>query len=401
MKVELETDLFPETGQLLKQVTYLKAEIEELRREKADLAAAELKMRSAFERCKSFDVGLHGSSVALRSVFRTTCGLPFQLFKLFCDLIPIAEIQQSRLGSWEEDAFLVLHHLRTGLSLHLMQSDYMQEESTLSKRYRGTVELLAKTLSSRFRENAMRDFRPEDLLRHTPAKWKSTFPQYEYVVVVDVTMVYVPKSGDRILNRASLSHYKHASCLGMIRLTALDGYVLCNGRFESGAEPSGFSNLDEMLWIHANLTNLLVEWAKRHEIKLWVAGDKAYGEFRHETLSPSAPVKFLVTGKKGQFAVKTQTARTKQKLAEKKSDRKSKPHVRREVVLVPSAFDNYVYMPQSAFRRARGKIENEFAKFKDWLRFSHKLEAQSIYLVDSEAVIISACENLLIDNRLL
>jgi hypothetical protein len=141
----------------------------------------------------------------------------------------------------------------------------------------------------------------------------------------------------------------------------------------------------------------LTTWAAKHQVQLWVAGDKAYGEFRETTLNPDASVKFLVTGKKGKFAVKTQTAsnpRSKKKPKAPSSSKKRKP-----VVRPTNAKRNYHYMPEAIFRTARGKIENEFAKFKDWLRFGHKLGG-SLDLVDSESVILAFCENVLIDRRL-
>jgi hypothetical protein len=79
------------------------------------------------------------------------------------------------------------------------------------------------------------------------------------------------------------------------------------------------------------LTALLTTWAAKHQVQLWVAGDKAYGEFRETTLNPDASVKFLVTGKKGKFAVKTQTAsnpRSKKKPKAPSSSKKRKPVVK-------------------------------------------------------------------------
>jgi hypothetical protein len=221
----------------------LKEENERLRATIGDLDDQVFRMRSAFHRCQSFDAGLAGKTKEERSCFRTTTGLSPPSFIKLCNVC--ADDLPSRLnGSWEESVFFALHRLRTGLSFHLMQSEYMESASTLSRRYRETVELLGSKLSARFREDALSDFRPEDLLKHTPAKWKKAFPAYQYVVVVDVTEVYVPKSGDRYVSRATYSQYKHGHCDAMIRLTALDGYVLYNGGFDGGAEPRDYANLD-------------------------------------------------------------------------------------------------------------------------------------------------------------
>ena len=141
--------------------------------------------------------------------------------------------------------------------------------------------------------------------------------------------------------------------------------VLLNGRILGAGQLEHHSNLDDSCWAHNHFTPVLVAWARRENIVLHVAGDKAYA--RIDSVPKDEPhLKFVVTGRNRQVAA-----------AE------------------PDEPSNSKYEPTQQFRSGRGAIENSFHDQKVFKRFSCPIEAASAGNLDEETTVVAVAENLL------
>lgn len=57
-------------------------------------------------------------------------------------------------------------------------------------------------------------------------------------------------------------------------------------------------------------------------------------------------------------------------------------------------------MPESEFRSARGKIENEFSVLKTWRRFVLHANARTVGALDQDSLVVAYCQNLRIADRI-
>ena len=148
----------------------------------------------------------------------------------------------------------------------------------------------------------------------------------------------------------------------------------------------------EKAWAVNDFTKKLSDWAREHNIRLYVAGDKASGNFV-TTLPVESSVKFLVTGKKGLFGAYVKPVRPRAR--PRGLVPRARPHI-----LKTAAPKNYIYMPDGAFRSARGKIEREWAVLKTWRRFATQPHAQTLAYLYEDALILAYCQNLRIASEL-
>jgi hypothetical protein len=203
----------------------------------------------------------------------------------------------------KQDCYLYLKHCRTGVTAMQMQDDYQASVANLNLRIKQARKKLARTIGAEF--TSLDNRHPDWLLEHSTPTWRAKFgAKYRHVCIVDLTFLRTTKSANVFVSKKLYSHYKASWGVVLMRITALDGSVLLNGEIIPACEPRGFVNLDEKAWFVNRFSEKLVAWARQHQVELFVAGDKAYGEFHNSTLAPDAPVKFLVTGKKGQFGMR-------------------------------------------------------------------------------------------------
>lgn len=135
---------------------------------------------------------------------------------------------------------------------------------------------------------------PAWLLQHTTASWREKFGnEYPYACIVDVTFLRTIKSRNIWASGKTYSHYKCSWGVALMQVVAMDGTVLdgepipaaCRAqRLCKSRCKSCLTSLKEKAWVANKFTEKLTAWAREHGVQLWVAGDKAYGEFRTTTV---------------------------------------------------------------------------------------------------------------------